>query len=87
MNWNLSLECRSSALTNPVADALIYDETRGRIALTKSKAGGAFALPWDFPDGSELTLAAEKTSEGLRGLVTVTVAPDIPVKITVLEKE
>jgi len=68
---------------NPVADALIY---RGRIALVKSKADGTFELPEDLPEGSELTLSAEKTSEGLRGVVTITVAPDIPVKITVAEK-
>jgi hypothetical protein len=71
---------------NPVADALIYDETRGRIALVKSKADGTFEFPEDFPEGSELTLSAEKSSEGLRGVVTITVAPDIPVKITVSEK-
>jgi hypothetical protein len=70
----------------PVAGALIYNETQGRIPLVKSKADGAFALPDDFPEGSKLTLAAEKPSEELRGVVTITVTPDIPVKITILKK-
>ena len=85
---------RSVSKMKPRADGTLglvkeerYYEEAGyeRFPRVKSKVDGTFALVEDFPEGTELRLAAEKASTGMRGEATFTVRPDVPVKIIAQE--
>ena len=81
----IGVKIRGTVITadgKPAAGVSIYEKkSQGKRHMAESKADGSFILRIDFPEGSELTLMAEKNSEAPYRSTTITVAPNIPVEI------